>query len=432
MKLFLPKGTRDFLPREMIIRNKIINKIKTVFELYGFSPLETPVFEKMSVLGAKFAAGEESDALKETFKVTDQGKRELGLRFDLTVPFSRVIGMNPKIKKPFKRYQIQKVYRDGPVTQNRYREFLQCDVDVVGIPSVIADAEILAVAKSVFKKLGLKTKILINNRKLLNEIMNYLKIEEEKKETTLVTIDKLDKLSEKEVKQELNKKLNEKQVKTLFEIISIKGNNEEKIKYLKKKIGETEGINEVNELIKYCKNFGVKIEFTPSLVRGLSYYTGPIFEVQLIEGNIKGSIAGGGRYDKLIAQYLNQKEPIPSTGISFGIERIYDLIKEKQKNPKKTTTELYIINLGVSVINLVQQFREFGVRTDFNLLNKSVSKALDFANKQRIPFIIVFGENELNSNRFKLKNMVSGVESEFRLSNIKEAVRLIKNSVGLN
>ncbi|MBN2127646.1 MAG: histidine--tRNA ligase [Candidatus Diapherotrites archaeon] len=428
MNLMLPKGTRDFLPEEMILRNQIINTIKNVFEEYGFSPIETPVFERMDVLGAKFAAGEESDALKETFRVKDQGERELGLRFDLTVPFSRVIGMNPKLKMPFKRYQIQKVYRDGPVTQNRYREFLQCDVDVVGVNSVLADAEILAVAKKVFEKLNLKVKLFVNNRKLLNELMNYLKIPETKKENVLIAIDKLDKLSVKEVEKELREKgLTEKQIDSLMQLISINGNNEEKINYLKEKIGNTEGIQELEKIISYCKEFKTKIEFNAGLVRGLAYYTGPIFEVQLNEGNIKGSVAGGGRYDKMISQFLNQETEIPATGISFGIERIYDLIKEKESNPKKTITELYIISAGVSAVNLVQEFREKDIKTDFDLIGKGISKNLDYANKKEIPFVIILGENEVKAKKFNLKNMKTGKETEIKLSELNKAVELIKN-----
>jgi histidyl-tRNA synthetase len=425
MNLMLPKGTRDFLPEEMIQRNELINSIKEVFELYGFNPIETPVIERMDVLGAKFAAGEESDALKETFKLNDQGERNLGLRFDLTVPFSRVIGMNSKIKMPFKRYQIQKVYRDGPITQNRYREFLQCDIDVVGVESVLADAEILSIVKTVFEKLNLKIKILVNNRKLLNELMNYLKISE--KENVLIAIDKLDKLSLNEVEKELReKKLNETQIDSLIQLISINGSNEEKLNYLKEKIGLTEGIKELQELISYCNEFKTEIEFNPALVRGLAYYTGPIFEVQLNEGKIKGSVAGGGRYDKMIAQFLNQETIIPATGISFGIERIYDLIKEKNLNAKKTTTELYIIGVGVSIINLVNEFREKGIKTDFDLIGKGISKNLDFANKKGIPFVIILGENELKSKKFKLKNMNSGKETEINLNELIKAIEVIK------
>jgi histidyl-tRNA synthetase len=426
MNLSTPKGTRDFLPQDMIVRNKITSVLKEVFELYGFSPMETPAMETLEVLTAKFAAGEGSDALKELFKLTDQGKRNLGMKFDLTVPFSRVVGMNPNIKMPFKRYQMQNVYRDGPVTTNRYREFLQCDMDVVGVKSVKADAEILAATQEAFKRMKLQTEIRVNTRVLLNDLLDWLKVTENKKESVLIAIDKLDKVGEIEVQKELlGKGISESTAKKMMQLINVKGTNNEKICALEKELGESEGIKEIKELMNYCNEFDVSIVFCPSLVRGLAYYTGPIFEATMTNGSIKGSVAGGGRYDKMIGKYLETEKEYPATGISFGIERIFDAYKMREKNTPKTTTDLYIIFVGVEELPLIEELRKAGIKTDFNIDNKSISKALDYANKNAIPFVAIIGERELKTKEFKLKNMKTGKEKTIKFNETQKLKEMI-------
>ena len=327
IKLETPRGTRDFPPEEKILRDKVINQIKEIFEIYGYSPLETPTFEKLEILKAKFGAGENSEAVSEIYRFKDQGNRNLGLRYEFTFALARFIGQNSQIKLPFKRYQIGPVFRDGPIKQGRYREFYQCDIDVVGASFGVVDAEILSVVKDVFKKLNLDIIIEINNRKLLNEIIAFCGIPENQITDVIIAIDKLKKIGVSGVKKELQeRKLSEKYITKLLEILTKieKGNNEEKLKQLEKLLAETEGTKELKQLFKNLKIFNVKTEFNPTLARGLGYYTGSVFEVFLTNEKImSGSLAGGGRWDQMIGKYIgNENQNFPATGIAFGIEPI--------------------------------------------------------------------------------------------------------------
>src|SRR3989344_4180926 len=228
MDLQIPKGTRDFPPEEKIMRDKIVGTLKEVFELYGFSPMETPSLERFDVLSSKYTGG--AEILKETFKLKDKDGRELGLRYDLTVSFARVIGINPQLKMPFKRYEIGNVWRDGPVGLARYRQFLQCDVDIVGSSSMLADAELIALTDAAFKKLGFDAVIKVNNRKILNDILSYLKIKKEKLDNVMLSIDKLEKFGIDTVKKELkDKKIDKKIIDKLLRIIAVKGADGKKI-----------------------------------------------------------------------------------------------------------------------------------------------------------------------------------------------------------
>ncbi|MFH1544829.1 MAG: histidine--tRNA ligase [archaeon] len=434
MDLMLPKGTRDFLPEEKILREWIVGKLKEVFELYGYVPIETPAFERFEVLASKYAGGEE--ILKETFRFKDQGERELGLKYDLTVPFARVIGMNPNLKLPFKRYQIERVWRDGPTTTARYREFLQCDVDVVGAYSMIADAEILKIASEVFERLELEYEIKVNNRKLLNGIMKDLGLREEYWGTMLLSMDKIEKIGREEVEKELEEKgLEEGKIKKLFEFALIEGkSNEEILEKVKKKIKSEEGkegIKELEELLKYCDGFKVKnLYITPSLARGLSYYTGPVFEVLLKKGKVKSSVAGGGRFDEMVGAMLGKGRELPATGISFGMDRIFDALIEKGIEMKKSLAQVYVIPINTlnESIELIEKMRALGVKADIDLMNRSISKNLDYANKLDIPFVIVLGENELKKKEFNLKDMKSGKEIKINLSELNKLKGILESN----
>src|SRR3989344_714203 len=274
-----PKGTKDIDIEEKIQANRIIKIITEIFEKYGFNPLQTPILERYETLAAKYAGG--SEILKETFKLNDQGSRDLALRYDLTVPLARYIAMNPNLKMPFKRYEIGEVFRDGPIRANRYRQFTQCDADTAGSSSMLADAEFLAIASEFFSKLNLKFIIRVNNRKILNSILDYYKIPENKRETVILSIDKLDKIEVSGVKKELRKK-GFKNIDNLLNLIFTNDLND-----IKKIIGNKDGINEINDVLKYCKLLNVKnVKFDASLARGLSYYTGTIFEVYLVNSEI--------------------------------------------------------------------------------------------------------------------------------------------------
>ena len=427
MELQNAKGTRDFSPEEKIIRDEIVETIKSVFEMYGFNPIETPILERYDTLAAKFAAGEGSDALKETFKLKDQGNRDLGLRFDFTVPFCRFAGMNPNMKMPFKRYQLGDVFRDGPLKKGRYRQFMQMDTDLVGTKSVLADAEMLSLAATVFDKLGFAVRIELNNRKILNSIMELASIPEEKRFDVIISIDKLAKIGADGVKKELEGKgYKKEQIEKLIGCFKKEKDNRETLANIKK-ILDNDGVKEIEDMLDYLEQFDVVVDFNPSLARGLAYYTGPIYEAYLKDSPITSSVAGGGRYDEMIPAYLNTKKEFPATGISFGVDVIIDAVKERRKFTKRSLVQCYVIPIKTikESIKIVQQLRKAGIKADFDLSGKGISKNLDFANAYKIPFVMFVGEEELKQKKVKLKNMESGEEA---LVSVEDAVKKIKSS----
>ena len=420
------RGTRDFPPSEKIIRDKVISDIKEIFEIYGFSPLETPTFEKLEILEAKFGAGENSDAISEIYRFKDQGNRDLGLRYEFTFALARFVGQNPQLKLPFKRYQIGTVFRDGPIKAGRYREFYQCDIDVVGVQSVLADAESLAVVKDVFKKLKLDVIIEINDRKLLTEIIKYSGIEEKQATPVIISIDKLKKIGIKGVKEELlEKQISKDKIEKLLNLLTEieKGTNAEKLKSLKKLLGETEGLKEIEELLSYLKDFSVEVEFSPSLARGLGYYTGPIYEVFLKDQSIMGgSIAGGGRWDKMIGKYIgNENQNYPATGLSFGIEPIMDIILKRDGTERQTVTDLLVIPIKTreQAIKVTQELRKRGLKVQVDLIDRSVSKNIEYADKLGIPYVGFLGEDEIKQNKIKIRNLKSGKEELLDIDKVK-------------
>ena len=417
MQLSSPKGTEDYSSEKKILRDEIVETIKKIFERYGFNPLETPTLEKYSTLSAKYAGG--SEILKETFKLKDQGERELGLRYDLTVPLARYIAMNPQIGLPFKRYEISKVFRDGPITKNRIREFWQLDADIVGAKSLLADVEIIQLALDIIKELKLKCKIKINNRKLLNEIIEYAKIQKNT-DTIILTIDKLYKIGKENVIKELKQKsLSDKQIKKLLNLILIKGKNKEKLNKISKEINK-EGIKELKEVLKFFKK---DVEFDPSLARGLSYYTGTVLEITIEDKSLGCSIGGGGRYDNMIGSFIG-KEKVPAVGISFGLEPLTTALKNLRK-PKKTVTQVYIIPIKTleKSLKIANKLRDGGINIDIDLNQRSISKNLNYANKWQIPYVIFIGENELKQNKVKLRDMKTGEERLLALEEISITLR---------
>src|SRR3989344_2187941 len=435
MKRQNPRGMSDFSPEESILRNRLINLFKQSFENYGFSHLETPVIDRFDVLSATYAGGDE--ILKETFKLRDQGKRELGLRYDLTVPLARYVGMNPQIKLPFKRYQIGAVYRDGPIKLGRTREFVQCDVDIVGNSSPLADAELLILASRIFDRLNLRVEIKLNSRKILNAIMEMLDIPEKDKIEFILSLDKLEKIGAKEVKEELKKKgikeydeitplLSATKIKSLD---GLKDYVRKLFEKKNKKFENTEyenGFNEIGEILNYSKSLGIKnIEFNGALARGLAYYTGPVFEVFLKNSEIKSSVAGGGRYDEMIGKFLEGKNYYPATGISFGLEPIIKAMKLNKNEVKKTVTEVYVIPINTlkESLDIAEKLRKEGINVDVAFAKKGVSKGLDYANSLSIPYVIIIGEDELKKNKVKLKDMKSGKE---KLLSVNEVIKKLK------
>ncbi len=421
MELMNAKGTKDLMPKEKIVVDTLKSKLVDIFENYGFNPLETPLIEKIEVLSSKYAGGD--GILKEIFKLEDQGGRKLGLRYDLTVPLCRVVGMNPNLKMPFKRYQMGKVFRDGPIKAGRYREFIQCDVDTVGSSSMLADAEFVAIARDFFKKIDVEIVTKVSNRKLLNGIIEEVKVSDSKKMKVILVIDKLEKQGIEVVKKELmDLGISDDRVCKIEEMISIKGSNSEKLEMIKKFVKNDEGlegIKELEELANYLKLMNVEnYEFDFSLARGLAYYTGTVFEVFAKKSKVASALAAGGRYDRMIADFLGRKDDIPALGISFGVSAIMDAVDFKEN--KKTVVQVYVIPIGTldESVKIVNELRENGLKVDMDLMSRGVSKNLNYANSYGIPYAAIIGQKELEKKKINLRDMKTGKEELLSLQQV--------------
>lgn len=416
------KGTGDFMPQEQRVRQEIIRKLQDIFERYGYQPLETPIICYFDVLASKYAGG--AEILKEVYKLSDQGERELGLRYDLTVPFARVVGMNPEIRMPFKRYEIGKVYRDGPIKIGRNREFIQCDVDMVGVKSIIAEAELMMMAVEVYKMLGLDIYISYNNRKLLSGIIESVGIEQALTPNIILSIDKLEKIGNDGVKSELIQLgIDVSKINLLLNYVRMQPDELVAIFASKQKNQRMEqGLKELNELISYIDVLGIKnlLRFTPSLARGLEIYTGTVWEVFLTDGRITSSVGAGGRYDNIIGAFIDNGIDYPAVGMTFGLDVIYEALMLKGTMTGKPPVDLYIIPLGTqkACLKLVTELRNKGLKVDVEMENRKLKKSLDFANKQRIPYVVILGENELKSGKVMLKEMLKGTEYEVNLGEL--------------
>lgn len=418
MELQLPRGMCDFPPEEKILRDEVIALLKEIFESYGFSPLQTPIVERWEILSAKYAGG--TELLKETFRLKDQGGRELGLRYDLTVPLARFVSMNPMMKRPFKGYQIGTVYRDGPIKKGRTREFYQCDVDIVGSSSPLADAECIQLALDIFERLEIDIVVKINSREFLYRLMEQSGIPDWAADPAILSLDKLEKIGFEGVRQELLEKMPEGLANRLLENI--------------KRIQEPD-ISAAGSLDKvlYYLNKDSRVVWTPSLARGLSYYTGTIYEVYAKDSSVTGSLAAGGRYDNMIGQFLESTGKIPAVGISFGLEPILEVLKEKGKlADRKTVTQVYIIPFKTLIAEgrkICQQLRRAGIKTDMDLVGRGISDNLKYANAYNIPFVVIVGPDELAKNVVKLRNMRSGAEELLTVERVIEKMWLARKSM---
>ncbi|MCK4429376.1 MAG: histidine--tRNA ligase [Candidatus Aenigmarchaeota archaeon] len=420
------KGTKNYIPEEQVLREDVIEIIRKALQKYGFNPIETSVLQPYALLSSKYGGGEE--ILKECYRLKDMGDRELGLRYELTITLAAFLLENPGMKMPFRRYEIGKVFRDGPVKQARIREFTQFDFDIVGAKSGLADIEILAIYENVFRKLGLDVEIQLNNRKILFAIMEYAGIDNnsETQASIILTIDKLEKIGKGEVSEELIRKgLNEKQINKIFEVLDIKGSNEEIITKLSEMLTSEngkEGVEELKKLIELAKAYDLKnIILLPSLARGLGYYTGSIYEVFLKNKKVKSSLAAGGRFDKMISNFVGKD--LPAVGGSFGLDAICSALEPK----KKSNAQVYVIPIGLpeeKFLPIVKKLRET-LNVDFDLSGRGISKNLDYANKNKIPYCIFVGKRELEENKLKLKDMDTGEEKTLSL---EEIINLIKKS----
>ena len=432
----IPKGTRDFSPLEMAKRNYIFNTIKDVYTLYGFQQIETPAMETLGTLMGKY--GEEGDKL--LFKVLNSGDYlnkiedkellernslhlaarlcEKGLRYDLTVPFARYVVMHrEELQLPFKRYQIQPVWRADRPQKGRYREFYQCDADVVGSDSLLNEVELMQIVDTVFTRFGVRVQIKINNRKILSGIAEVIGAADKIVDIT-VAIDKLDKIGIDNVNKELREDgLTEEQIEKLQPIISLAGTNEEKLTVIAEVLKDSEtglkGVEETKFILDSLKTSGLKneIQLDLTLARGLNYYTGAIFEVKALDVQI-GSITGGGRYDNLTGIF--GMPGLSGVGISFGADRIYDVLNQLDLYPKEAVngTQLLFINFGEKetayCLPIAAKARQAGIRTEVFPDSAKMKKQMSYANAKQIPFVALVGENEINEGKVTLKDMTTG------------------------
>lgn len=435
----IPKGTRDFSPVEMAKRNYIFNTIREVFYRYGFQQIETPSMENLSTLMGKY--GEEGDKL--LFKIQNSGDYfsgltdeellsrnaaklaskfcEKGLRYDLTVPFARFVVMHrDEITFPFKRFQIQPVWRADRPQKGRYREFYQCDADVVGSNSLLNEVELVQMIDAVFQKFGIRVSIKINNRKILTGIAEIIG-EADKIVDITVAIDKLDKIGLDNVNAELaSKGIPQEAIDKLQPIILLSGSNEEKLATLKNVLAASEtglkGVEESEFILKTIAGLGIQseVELDLTLARGLNYYTGAIFEVKALDVQI-GSISGGGRYDNLTGVF--GMEGMSGVGISFGADRIYDVLNQLDLYPKEAVngTQLLFVNFGEAeaayVLPVLAQVRAAGIRAEIYPDAAKMKKQMSYANAKMVPFVAIVGENEMKEGKVMLKNMTSGEQS---------------------
>lgn len=447
----IPKGTRDFGPDEMAKRNYIFNTIKDVYALYGFQPIETPAMETLHTLMGKY--GDEGDKL--LFKILNSGdyfkgigdeelsKRntlhlqtklcEKGLRYDLTVPFARYVVMHrEELQLPFKRYQIQPVWRADRPQRGRYREFYQCDADVVGSDSLLSEVELMQIVDTVFSKFGIRVCIKINNRKILSGIAEVIG-EADKIVDITVAIDKLEKIGLENVNEELRSDgISDEAIKKLQPIISLTGTNDEKLSIIRDVLKDSEtglkGVEEIQFILDGLKATGLNnaIELDLTLARGLNYYTGAIFEVKALDTPM-GSITGGGRYDNLTGIF--GMPGLSGVGISFGADRIYDILNTLDLYPKEavSTTQLLFINFGEKetayCLPIAKAVREAGIRTEVFPDNVKMKKQLSYANAKHIAFVALAGDDEIAQNKITLKNMLTGEQKMVSPEDILEEIK---------
>ena len=407
------KGVSDYYGKEQLIRNKIINILKQTFENYGYSPLDSSILYNYDILAYKYQDG--AEILNEIYTLTDQGNRELGLRYDLTIPFCKVISNEKELRLPFRRYEVGKVFRNGPVKLGRCREFYQCDIDVVGIDGVDIEIEQILLVLNVFEKLGINILVKWNNRKLMSSLIKYIGIASEKIDLVIGAIDKLEKLTKEELIKEFNNiDIDKDTVEKLLDIFTKDidyynnlGLNDELFR---------EALIEINELNdKLIKlNIQDKTKFSPTLARGLSIYTGTVFEFYDQDMRLTCSLGGGGRYNKIITDFISDGNTYPAVGLSFGLEPIYTILKEEYE--KENLVDVYIIPMETEIecIKLADNLRRNNINVLVELNKRKVKKCFEYANRENIKYVIVVGSNEIESNTYTLKDMYDG--SQYNMS----------------
>ena len=413
MKLLNVKGTFDFMPEDMQLRNKIIDTLRKNFEKYGYLPIETPILNYFDLLSYKYS--DDAEIVNEIYRLSDQGDRDLGLRYDLTVPFCKVVGLNKSLALPFRRYEIGRVFRNGPVKLGRTREFYQCDVDVVGIDNRFIEAEQLLMAYNTYKELGIDIYIKYNNRKLMSGLILLAGIDSSLVDSVIGVIDKKEKVSSEDLVlmlEDLN--INKESINKLLDLFN--KNLDDYIIIKDKNELLSNGVDEILEVNKYLEELGIKDDtiFTPTLARGLSIYTGIVFEFYDKKKRLSCAIGAGGRYNKIITNFMDNGMEYPAIGLSFGLEPIFVILKEELN--KQSLVDVYMVPLDTNIetLKLANTLRSNGVNVLIEMNKKKVGKCFEYAERENIKYVMIIGENEINSNTYKIKDMIK--KEEYSLS----------------
>ena len=415
MKLLNVKGTFDYLPKEMSLRNKIIGILRSNFERYGYLPIETPKLNYFDLLSYKYS--DDAEILNEIYRLKDQGDRDLGLRYDLTVPFCKVVGMNKNLSMPFRRYEIGPVFRNGPVKLGRTREFYQCDVDVVGIDNRYIEAEQILMAINTYKELGIDIYVKYNNRKLMSGLILYAGINEDKIDSVIGVIDKKEKISNDDLINILiDLDISMESINKLLDLFNKDLNDYQSLDNDLIK----EGLSEILELNDYLEKLNIIDDciFTPTLARGLSIYTGIVFEFYDKKERLNCAIGAGGRYNKIITNFVNNGNTYPAVGLSFGLEPIFVILSNEEK--VNSLIDIYMVPLDTNVETLVlaNEFRSKGIKVLIEMNKKKIGKCFEYAERENIKYVMIIGNNEIESNIFKIKDMEKKEEYSLKVEEI--------------
>ena len=422
------KGTTDYYGKDQLIRNKITDTLKETFIKYNYQPLDSTVLYNYDILAYKYKDG--AEILNEMYTLTDQGNRQLGLRYDLTIPFCKFIANQKDLRLPLKRYEIGKVFRNGPVKTGRCREFYQCDVDVVGISGQVIEAEQMQMVVDIFTKLGIDINIKWNNRKLMSIIIEDSNISKDKVEEVIGIIDKIEKISRQDFIKELSKieideetanKLLDNFNKSLTDYIETYENDE--------RVVACEAIQEIKTLSSYIEklNLSDNTTFTPTLARGLSIYTSTVFEFFDKKERLTCSLGGGGRYDKIITDFIDDGNIYPAVGLSFGLEPIYTIIKDEMSS--NNLIDVYIIPMGTEVesLMLARNLRQNNINVIVEMNNRKLKKCFEYASKENIKYVIVVGSDEIQENMYTIKDMTTSEQLKLPYNELKDYILTNKN-----
>ncbi len=416
-----PRGVRDLMPNEALFRNEVIRKIEETFQSFGFLTIDTPAFESMKILNAKEGGGENTKLLYE------MKFENLALRFDFTMSLARFMAMNQSLPLPFRRYVVGKSWRREEPQKLRYREFTQADIDIVGAAGPNPEAEVIAVPGFLMEKLGLHYRILINDRRFVDSMLEKLGVAEEKRLGVMRTIDKLDKVGRDGVIELLGKEgLDRDTIAKLDQMINFKGTNSEKIDYLATLIKENESIKNMKRVLELLEKYGIKGEIVIdlSLMRGMDYYTGIIFEFKVLDKDVHSTVCAGGRYDNLVG--LFSKKSLPAVGNSIGVDRLLDIM-EFSSSGRYLYATIFVANITETnydyALGVANQIRNAGLGVQLNSVKRNISNQLAFANSLKFEFVVIVGDGEEKVGKVKLRNLVTGVES---LMSVKEAIDTIK------